>query len=113
MRILVVEDDPRAGPAIKAVLGSAGHEVVGPCRDAAKALRRVARARPDLALVDFNLAGGEDGLSLSRKLRDRPLEATSSNLPQHRRDALGIVHVGRRGIDGPRNAGLSPRRDGA
>lgn len=70
MKILVVEDDPLVGPAIKAVLESAGHEVIGPCRDAAKALRRAARASPDLAVVDFNLAGGEDGLSLARKLRD-------------------------------------------
>lgn len=70
VKILVVEDDPLVGPAIRAILESGGHEVIGPCRDAAKALRRAVRERPDLAVVDFNLAGGEDGLSLARKLRD-------------------------------------------
>jgi len=71
VKILVVDDDPLVGPAMKAVLVSGGHEVIGPCRDAAKALRRAARERPDLAVVDFNLAGGEDGLSLARKLKER------------------------------------------
>lgn len=68
MKLLVVEDDPLIGPAVKAVLEGAGHSVVGPLRDAAKALRVGVRELPDLALVDVLLAGGEDGLSLARKL---------------------------------------------
>lgn len=69
MKILVVEDDPLIGPAMKAVLTNVAHEVVGPVRAAAKAARLAVRMRPDLALVDYYLAGGEDGLSLVRTLR--------------------------------------------
>ena len=71
MKLLIVEDDPLVGPAMKAVLQSAGHEAVGPGRGAAKALRIVERERPGLALVDYNLSGGENGLSLIRRLRER------------------------------------------
>ncbi|AWB07379.1 response regulator (plasmid) [Azospirillum humicireducens] len=68
MKLLVVEDDPLIGPAVKAVLENAGYTVVGPLRDAAKAARVGARECPDLALVDVNLAGGENGLVLARRL---------------------------------------------
>jgi len=70
VKLLVVEDDPLIGPAIKAVLENAGYTVVGPLRDAAKAARLGARELPDLALVDVYLAGGENGLTLARKLWD-------------------------------------------
>ena len=69
MKLLIVEDDPLIGPAMKAVLEKAGYTVVGPLRGAAKAMRLAERERPDLALVDVLLAGGEDGASLSRRLR--------------------------------------------
>lgn len=69
MKLLIVEDDPLVGPAMKAVLEKAGYTVVGPLRDATKAMRLAERERPDLALVDVLLAGGEDGVSLSRRLR--------------------------------------------
>ncbi len=68
MKLLVVEDDPLIGPAVKAVLENAGYTVVGPLRDAVKAARVGARECPDLALVDVNLAGGENGLVLARRL---------------------------------------------
>ncbi|CAO3431707.1 response regulator [Azospirillum doebereinerae] len=68
MKLLVVEDDPLIGPAVKAVLENAGYTVVGPLRDATKAARVGARELPDLALVDVNLAGGENGLTLARRL---------------------------------------------
>ncbi|HYG89572.1 MAG TPA: response regulator [Azospirillum sp.] len=69
MKLLIVEDDPLIGPAMKAVLAKAGYTTVGPLRDAAKAMRLAQRQQPDLALVDVLLAGGEDGISLCRRLR--------------------------------------------
>ncbi|WP_207459903.1 response regulator [Azospirillum sp. SYSU D00513] len=70
MKLLVVEDDPLIGPAVKAVLENAGYTVVGPLRDAAKAMRLAIREKPDLALVDVFLAGGETGLTLARRLKE-------------------------------------------
>ncbi|WP_207460377.1 response regulator [Azospirillum sp. SYSU D00513] len=71
MRLLIVEDDPLIGPAMKAVLQNAGHEVIGPLKNAAKAVRLAGRERPDLALIDYNLAGGENGASLARTLKEQ------------------------------------------
>lgn len=68
MKLLIVEDDPLIGPAMKAVLETAGYTVVGPLRDAPRAMRLAEREAPDLALVDVRLAGGEDGISLCRRL---------------------------------------------
>lgn len=68
MKLLVVEDDPLIGPAVKAVLENAGYTVVGPLRDVNKAARMAVREKPDLALVDVYLAGGETGLTLARRL---------------------------------------------
>jgi len=98
VRILVVDDDPLVGPAIKAVLENNGHEVIGPCRDAAKAFRRLTRERPDLAIVDFNLAGGENGLSLARKLKDLHavpslvVSGYSHRAAEAREVAVGFLH---------------------
>ena len=71
MKLLIVEDDPLIGPAMKVVLQQAGHEVIGPLKGAAKALRLAEREQPDLALIDYNLSGGENGLSLARSLKEQ------------------------------------------
>lgn len=67
MKLLIVEDDPLIGPAMKVVLLGAGHTVHGPVRDGAKAMRLADLVRPDLALVDYCLSGREDGLCVVRR----------------------------------------------
>jgi CheY-like chemotaxis protein len=69
MLILVVEDDPVVAWSARDVLEDAGHEVLGPAYDVAEALRLVAERRPDLALVDINLAGADEGVGLARTLK--------------------------------------------
>ncbi|WP_448188553.1 response regulator [Azospirillum sp. sgz301742] len=98
MKLLIVEDDPLIGPAMKAVLINAGYTVIGPLRDASKAMRLAEREHPDLALVDVLLAGGEDGVSLSRRLRSKLgvpslLVTGYDHLAEEVRDtALGFLH---------------------
>jgi hypothetical protein len=58
-RILVVEDSWHLGVALKSLLRSVGAEVVGPVATAAEAERLIAEQVPDVAIVDFNLRGGE------------------------------------------------------
>ena len=64
MRILVVEDSWHIGIALKSLLRSLGADVAGPVASVAEADRLAAEQTPDVALVDFNLRGGEraDGL---------------------------------------------------
>ena len=77
MRVLIVEDDPLVAATAAEALEDAGHEVVGPAYDADEAWRLVRHSPPDLALVDINLADGEEGLALA----------------QHFKDALGLPSI--------------------
>jgi CheY-like chemotaxis protein len=70
MRILVVEDSWHIGIALQSLLRSLGAEVAGPVATAAEADRLVAEQTPEVALVDFNLRGGERANSLIDRLHD-------------------------------------------
>ena len=69
MRVLIVEDDPLLGDAVRLVLGKAGFaaDLVG----TAEAARTALQAEPfDLAIVDIGLPR-ENGLRLVQGLRGR------------------------------------------
>ena len=69
-RILVVEDSWHLGVALKSLLRSVGAEVVGPVATSAEAERLIAEQVPDVAIVDFNLRGGELAFDLIDKLHE-------------------------------------------
>ena len=69
MRVLVVEDDAIVALSAAGVLEEAGHEVLGPALGVEEALAIAREGRPDLALVDINLAGGVEGVELARVLQ--------------------------------------------
>jgi CheY-like chemotaxis protein len=71
MRILVVEDSWHIGIALKSLLRSLGADVAGPVATAAEADRLAAERIPDVALVDFNLRGGERADGLIDRLHDQ------------------------------------------
>ncbi|MCR5877554.1 response regulator [Phenylobacterium sp. J367] len=71
MLVLVVEDEPMIAASIEWELVDAGYEVLGPAGSVAEAEALTARARPDLALVDINLAGHDEGIGLARALKSR------------------------------------------
>lgn len=52
-------------------LTEAGHQVVGPAYDQAGAHALAEAGGIDLALVDINLAGADEGLEVARELRER------------------------------------------
>jgi CheY-like chemotaxis protein len=71
MRILVVEDEALLAMHLEDLLAALGHEICGAAADAAGALALAERERPDLALMDLALLGGDDGREVARALRDR------------------------------------------
>ena len=71
MVILVAEDEALVALVLELALTAAGHRVLGPVATAAGALRLAEEGRPDLALLDVNLAEGGDGAAVARALRDR------------------------------------------
>jgi two-component system, response regulator PdtaR len=71
MRILIVEDDAVLGMVADAALEAAGHMIAGPAFDAGEASALAAEAGADLALVDINLEGNDEGIALARQLHER------------------------------------------
>jgi len=71
VRILVVEDSWHLGMNLKSLLRALGAEVMGPVATAADAERLISGLTPDVALVDFNLRGGELAHGLIDRLHDR------------------------------------------
>jgi DNA-binding NarL/FixJ family response regulator len=68
LRCLIVDDSPRFLGAAREHLRREGVEVVGVASTVGQALRQADRLRPDVALVDIDLAG-ESGFELARRLR--------------------------------------------
>jgi two-component system, NarL family, sensor histidine kinase UhpB len=68
-KILIVEDERALSQIVESYLKRLGYQVAGIVNNAAEALRMVAKARPDLALVDIEIQGGRDGIELAEQLR--------------------------------------------
>lgn len=77
--ILVVEDSWHLGEALKSLFQSIGAEVAGPAATTADAVRLISERIPDVAVVDYNLRGGElaHGLIDTLNLRGIPVIVTS------------------------------------
>ncbi|HET6522839.1 MAG TPA: response regulator [Geminicoccaceae bacterium] len=94
LRIAVAEDNWLAAEYLNEILASMGHEVVGLVPTGEDLVALVARERPDLALVDINLAGGCDGLTAAREIRRRfavPAIAVTGHLTAAEAEAAGLL----------------------
>jgi two-component system, response regulator PdtaR len=67
-RALIVEDEALIATSLESILESAGCEVVGWATDAVEARELAAAHAPDIAIVDIQLRGGEDGIALAAEL---------------------------------------------
>ncbi|OGI43094.1 MAG: two-component system response regulator OmpR [Candidatus Muproteobacteria bacterium RBG_16_64_11] len=93
--LLVVDDDPRLRELLARYLGEQGFRVSA-VADGAAMDALLARARPDLVILDLMLPG-EDGLSIARRLRAR--------------DNTPIIILSARGEDVDRIVGLEVGAD--
>ena len=70
-RVLIVDDHPAVREALALRIGRQPDlEVCGEAADAGEALRLLADARPDVAVVDITLKAG-NGIDLIKRVRDR------------------------------------------
>ena len=67
-RILICEDDALIAMGWAAMLADGGYTVVGPAHSAEKALKMAYQHLPSLALVDIDLGGTIDGISVAAEL---------------------------------------------
>jgi len=73
VRIVLVDDHPVVRAGVRALLeGQPDLVVVGEGVDAPSALATVAATRPDVVLMDLNLAGAEGGAEVTRQVRALP-----------------------------------------
>lgn len=97
MLVLVVEDEPVIAASMEWELREAGHQVLGPVASVAEAEAVTATSRPDLAFIDINLAGHDEGVELARDLRRRmgvPSIFVTGQINQARQNsdaALGVL----------------------
>jgi CheY-like chemotaxis protein len=95
--VLVVEDEPVIAASMEWELREAGHQVLGPVAGVAEAAALAASSRPDLAFIDINLAGRDEGVELARDLRRRlgvPSIFVTGQVNQARQNsdaALGVL----------------------
>ncbi|TNC49547.1 response regulator [Rubellimicrobium rubrum] len=92
MRVLIVEDEVLVAMEIEGMLGLAGHEATAQADDLPSAMTAVDAERPDLALVDVQLAGGSSGLDVAAALQARgvPVLFATGNCPEDRGRALAL-----------------------
>ena len=68
--ILIVEDEAIIAYDLSERLKLNGYTILGPAEDANEAVNLAKKQKPDLALLDVNIAGSIDGLSLGKLLKE-------------------------------------------
>lgn len=97
-RVFLVDDHAMLRDGLAAVLGAAGHEVVGEAADPTAALAAIQRLAPDVLLLDLHL-GEHTGFTLLEELQRRRVAVrtvvlTMSSQPRHVAEALRLGAVG-------------------
>lgn len=67
-KVLIVEDEPLIADDIAVRLEKHGYEVVGIADEAHDALQIIEEKKPDIVLLDVNIEGNVDGISLAAQL---------------------------------------------
>jgi two-component system, response regulator PdtaR len=85
-RLIVAEDDPLIAWAVRVGLVDQGYEVCGWADSGREAVRLAELHRPDVAVVDFGLADGTDGMAAAREISSRlgiPVVMCSAHASAH------------------------------
>ncbi len=98
-KIMIVEDDPDICRALSFRLSASGFEIVT-ASDAILAMTVAQRERPDLAILDINMPGG-DGFKVATRMQDNAnlgaipvIFITASKRPEHIQEAERIGAIG-------------------
>ena len=69
MRVLLVDNDPGALELLELDLRLEGHEIVASAQQGEDAVALCEQLAPDVAVVDYRMPPGIDGLETARRLR--------------------------------------------
>jgi DNA-binding response OmpR family regulator len=67
--VLIVEDDARVSRMLQAAIEHAGHAIFAAARNASQAVEALAARRPDVAVLDLRLGGGELSYPVAEELK--------------------------------------------
>jgi len=70
IKILIVEDDPLISEDIRELLTQANYQVIGVVHSKEDALSLLDKTLPDLALLDINLGGNTDGITIAETINE-------------------------------------------
>jgi DNA-binding NarL/FixJ family response regulator len=104
LRCLIVDDSEEFLASASRLLESQGIEIVGTAGSGEEALELATALKPDLALVDIELAD-EDGIALAQKLEVRAPTTRVVLISAYERDDLIDL------IAGSRAVGFLPKRE--
>jgi DNA-binding response OmpR family regulator len=68
MTCLIVEDEPITSRFIREIIEEQGHNVVGTAKNGVEARVLLALHKIDIAILDINIKGSEDGIQLARNM---------------------------------------------
>ena len=71
IRVLIVEDDPVIAADLEAYLLSMDYFVCGKAYKISRAQDMLSTTYPDIALLDINLSGGQEGIELGRIINEK------------------------------------------
>lgn len=71
VRLVLVDNDPLALEVIELDLRLEGHDIVGTAAQGEEAVELIVRSDPDVAVLDYRMPPGIDGLEVARRLRQR------------------------------------------
>lgn len=69
IRILIVEDEWISARELEITLSDMGHRVIGIAATGEEAIEKSGSLRPDIILMDINLAGATDGITAAGRIR--------------------------------------------
>lgn len=96
LNVLIVEDEAIVAMELEFMLEEAGYVATGSADDLSSALEAVRKRKPDLALVDIQLAMGESGLRVAERLKEEGIAVlfATGNCPgeEGRPYAIGCMH---------------------
>ena len=94
LRIAIAEDEFLVAEDLRQLVEAGGHQVVGVVATAPELVALVQHGRPDLALVDIQLARGSNGLDAAMVIKEQhgvPAIAVTANPDEERARKAGLL----------------------
>jgi two-component system, response regulator YesN len=114
VRVVLVDNDPGALELLELDLTLEGHEIVATAAQGLDGITAVADTAPEVAIVDFRMPPGIDGLEVARQLRRRSPEVRVLLYSNHVRPELvdeatrlGVPYLRKGDLDALRRAVLA------